>query len=52
MEWCRNLTATNEKTITDLKPDLVVLSAFWPQYDHAERLDGTLGWRFRNPVHG
>lgn len=46
-EWCRNLTAANEKTITDLKPDIVVLGGFWPQHDHVERLEDTLRFLHR-----
>lgn len=41
-EKCRAITTANEKLFAELKPDIVVLGAFWRQYDHIERLGATL----------
>jgi peptidoglycan/LPS O-acetylase OafA/YrhL len=41
-EGCPALAAENEKRFEELKPDIVVLGAFWRQYDHLERLGDTI----------
>jgi peptidoglycan/LPS O-acetylase OafA/YrhL len=41
-EWCQALTAANKKKFLQLRPDIVVIGAFWRQYDDIERLSETL----------
>jgi hypothetical protein len=41
-EKCRKLAAGNEALFAELKPDIVVIGAAWPQYKHLERISDTL----------
>jgi hypothetical protein len=44
---CQARTAENKKELETLKPDIVVLSSFWRQYDHLERLGETIDYLHR-----
>jgi hypothetical protein len=41
-EKCRKLAAGNEALFAELKPDIVVIGAAWPQYKHLERISETV----------
>jgi peptidoglycan/LPS O-acetylase OafA/YrhL len=41
-EKCRKLAADNEALFAELKPDIVVIGAAWPQYKHLERITDVL----------
>jgi peptidoglycan/LPS O-acetylase OafA/YrhL len=41
-EKCRKLAAENEALFAELKPDIVVIGAAWPQYKHLERISDTV----------
>jgi len=41
-EKCRKLAAANEALFSELRPDIVVIGAAWPQYKHVERISDTL----------
>jgi peptidoglycan/LPS O-acetylase OafA/YrhL len=42
LEKCRTSTIENEATLTKLKPDIVLMAAFWYQYAHLERIRETI----------
>jgi peptidoglycan/LPS O-acetylase OafA/YrhL len=46
-KMCAARTAENEAQLESLKPDIVVLGAFWRQYDHIERLGETIDYLHR-----
>jgi peptidoglycan/LPS O-acetylase OafA/YrhL len=39
---CRKLAAENAALFSELKPDIVIIGAAWPQYKHLERISDTL----------
>jgi peptidoglycan/LPS O-acetylase OafA/YrhL len=41
-EKCRKLAADNEALFAELKPDIVVIGAAWPQYKHLQRISDTV----------
>ena len=41
-EACKAHDAENERELEALKPDVLVLGAFWRQYDHLDRLGATI----------
>jgi peptidoglycan/LPS O-acetylase OafA/YrhL len=41
-EKCRKLAAANEALFAELRADIVVIGAAWPQYKHVERISDTL----------
>ena len=41
-EDCNERTAGNEKSLQEIRPDIVVLAGFWREYEHAERVGETI----------
>lgn len=41
-ERCRHVSTTANETLTKLKPDTVIIGAYWPQYHHVKRIEESL----------